>query len=228
MVTNIGFYETSVGKKVVMAVSGIIFFGFVVVHILGNLHLFAGAESLNNYAAFLQGLGPFKWIVRGLLALAVIVHIVSATQVTLQSWKARPVKYAVTKYRETTYAARTMRLGGPLIGLFVIYHLLHLTTGHLHPVKSGFIHTAGQIPNVYNNVVFGFQNPYASGVYIAAMLLIGLHLYHGLWSMFQSVGLSHPKWNIYRQWFAVLFALFVTAAGISLPVAVLTGFVVPV
>jgi succinate dehydrogenase / fumarate reductase cytochrome b subunit len=103
-----------------------------------------------------------------------------------------------------------------------------LTTGHLHPVKSGFIHTAGQIPNVYNNVVLGFQNPYASGVYIAAMLLIGLHLYHGLWSMFQSVGLSHPKWNIYRQWFAVVFALFVTAAGISLPVAVLTGFVVPV
>ncbi len=222
------FYGTSVGKKVVMAASGVIFFGFVVVHILGNLQIFKGPDALNEYAAFLQGLGTFKWFVRILLGLSIIIHIVSATQVTLQSWAARPVKYAVTKYKETTYAARTMRIGGPLIGLFVIYHLLHLTTGQLHPVKEGFIHTAGTIPNVYNNVVFGFQDYLVSGIYIFTMILIGLHLYHGLWSMLQSVGMSHKKWNYLRKWFAVAFALFIAVAGISIPVAVLTGFLTPV
>lgn len=211
-----------------MAASGFIVFGFVVVHILGNLQLFLGADALNQYAAFLQGLGPVKWTVRVLLALSVLVHMVSATQVTLQSWAARPEKYAVQRFQETTYAARTMRVGGPIIGLFVIYHLMHFTTGHCHPVKDGFVENSEGMLNVYNNVVFGFQDPLASVVYIVTMIFIGLHLYHGLWSMMQSVGLNHKKYNHWRKVFAVLFALFVAGAGISLPVAVLSGWVVPV
>lgn len=227
MTTNTTFLATSVGKKVVMAVSGFIVFGFVVVHILGNLQLFLGPEKLNSYAAFLQGLGPIKWAIRGFLAASVVVHIVSAAQVTLQSWRARPTGYVVKRFRETNYAARTMRVGGPLIGLFVAYHLLHFTTGHCHPVKAGFSPDENGILNVYNTVIWGFQDPLASGIYIVTMVLIGLHLYHGLWSMMQSVGLNHHKWNHLRKGFAVLFAVFVAGAGISLPVAALSGWVMP-
>ena len=228
MEKQLTFFESSVGKKVVMATTGFIIFGFVVVHILGNLQLFNGPEALNSYAAFLQGLGPIKWTVRGVLALCVVLHLISAVQVTLQSWRARPQRYMVHKYQKTSYAARTMWLGGPIIGLFVVYHLLHLTTGQLHPAQEGFAPDAEGVVNVYNNVVYGFQAPLASAIYIITMVLIGLHLYHGLWSMMQSVGASHPRYNRWRKAFAVLFALFIAGAGISLPVAVLSGFVTPV
>jgi succinate dehydrogenase / fumarate reductase, cytochrome b subunit len=228
MANNITFLETSVGKKVLMAVTGFIVFGFVVGHILGNLQLFMGPEKLNAYAAFLQGSGPLKWSVRIVLAVSVVVHMVSAAQVTLQNWRARPTGYAVKTFQKTTYAARTMWLGGPIIALFVVYHLLHLTTGDVHPAPAGFEPDAEGIINVYNNVVLGFQRPLASGIYILTMVLIGLHLHHGLWSMLQSVGLNHPKYNPLRKAFAVAFALFIAGAGISLPVAVLSGFITPV
>jgi len=226
MSTTRTFLKTSVGRKVVMAASGVIVFGFIVVHILGNLQLFAGPEALNRYAAFLQGLGPLKWAVRALLAASAAVHIVTAVQLTVQNWQARPRRYATIRYRATDYAARTMWIGGPIIGLFVIWHLLHLTTGHCHPAGQ-FAADSNGIINVYNSVVIGFMDPAAAAVYILAMLLVGLHLYHGLWSMMQSIGLNHPGWNHWRRWFAVLFAAFVALAGISLPVAVLTGFVTP-
>lgn len=228
MADNIAFLETSVGKKVLMATTGFIVFGFVVGHILGNLQLFMGPDRLNAYAAFLQGSGVLKWSVRIVLGLSVVVHIISAAQVTLQNWRARPTKYAVQKFQKTTYAARTMWLGGPIIALFVVYHLLHLTTGDVHPVPAGFTPGPDGVINVYNNVVFGFQSPLSSGIYIFTMVLIGLHLYHGLWSMMQSVGLNHPKYNPLRKGFAVVFALLVAGAGISLPVAVLSGLVTPV
>jgi succinate dehydrogenase / fumarate reductase cytochrome b subunit len=210
---NITFYSTSVGKKVVMAVSGVIVFGFVVVHMIGNLQVFMGPEKLNKYAEFLQSLGAFLWVFRALMVLAIFLHIIAATQVTLQSWAARPKLYRMHRMRETTYAARTMWWGGPLILLFVVYHLMHLTFGNVH---EGFTE------NVYNNVVLGFQVPWVSGVYIAAMILLGL------WSMFQSVGLNHPKWNHWRKGFAILFGLTVAVGNISMPVLVLAGVVKPV
>ena len=214
--SKIGFYATSIGKKVVMAITGFIAFGFVIAHILGNLQIFSGPEKLNNYAEFLQSLGSFLWIFRLVLVISAILHIVAATQVTLQSWKARPVRYKAHRMKETTYAARTMRWGGPIIGLFVVYHLLHFTFGTVHPEFSA---------NVYNNIVIGFQNLWVSIIYIAALLFLGLHLYHGVWSMFQSVGAAHPKWNVWRRALAILFALSITGAGISIPVAVLVGAV---
>jgi len=216
-----------------MAVTGLIAFGFVVVHMLGNLQIFLGPEKLNAYAAFLQGLGSFKWVFRAVICFSIAVHMLAAAQVTLQSWSARPRKYAVQRYRETTWAARTLRIGGPAIILFAIYHLLHFTTGHAHHDPAGFEPTFAladgeMVPNVFNNVVHGFQIWWVALIYIAAMLLVGLHLYHGVWSMLQTVGLNHPKWNGWRRVFAVLFALFVTGAGVSMPVAVLAGLVKPV
>jgi succinate dehydrogenase / fumarate reductase cytochrome b subunit len=214
------FYSTSVGKKVVMALSGIIVFGFVVVHAIGNLQIYLGPERLNGYAAFLHGLGPVLWAFRAVLLLATVIHIVSATQVTLQSWGARPVGYRLRRNRETTYAARTMRWGGPLIGAFVVYHILHLTTGSAHP---GF-----DPSNVYNNVIHGFQVPWVSGMYIALMLAVGLHLYHGFFSMLQTLGAAHEKYNGLRRVLAVLLALLVTGVNVSIPASVLCGCLIPV
>jgi succinate dehydrogenase / fumarate reductase cytochrome b subunit len=222
------FYRTAVGKKVVMAITGFITFGFVAVHVLGNLQLFLGPERLNKYAEFLQGLGGMLWALRAVMLISVVLHIWSATQVTLQSWAARPQGYAVHRLRETTYAARTMRWGGPIIALFVIFHLLHFTTGQLHPTPEAFHPAAGAAVNVFNNVVTGFQVPWAAAIYMVAMVLIGLHLYHGVWSMLQTIGASCPKWNAWRRRFALAFALFVTFGGLSIPTAVLAGLVVPV
>lgn len=217
------FYGTSVGKKVVMAVTGFIVFGFVTVHMLGNLQLFLGPEKLNAYARFLKSSPAVLWAFRGTLLLAVALHILSATQVTLQSWAARPEGYAVQRFRETTYAARTMRWGGPIIALFVVYHLLHFTTGQLHPTAPQFVAT-----DVYNNVVHGFQVPWAAAVYLVAVAMVGLHLYHGVWSMLQTVGAAHPRYNRWRRVLAVTFALLVTGGMMAVPISVLAGWVRPV
>ena len=213
------FYSTSVGKKVVMAVTGVLAFSFVVIHMIGNMQVFVSASAINRYARFLHDLGPGLWVFRILMAVIILVHMIAATQVTLQNMNARPNRYARTKYRETSYAARTMWLGGPIIALFVIYHLMHLTFGTAHTSFSD---------NVYNNVVFGFQVPWVSAIYIVAMLLLGLHLSHGLWSMFQSMGLNHPKWNRARRIFAYLFGLGIAIGNISIPVSILAGIVRPV
>jgi succinate dehydrogenase / fumarate reductase cytochrome b subunit len=214
------FYGTSVGKKVVMAVTGFIVFGFITVHMLGNLQIFLGPAKLNGYAHFLKSSAAFLWGFRGVMILAAVLHILSATQVTLQSWAARPQGYAVQRYRETTYAARTMRWGGPIIGLFVVYHLLHFTTGQLHQSAPNFNGT-----DVYNNVVTGFQVPWVSAVYLVAVAMVGLHLYHGVWSMLQTLGAAHPRYNRWRRVFAVLFALAVTGGMMAVPISVLAGWV---
>jgi len=219
----LGFYGTSVGKKVVMAVTGFIVFGFVFVHMLGNLQIFLGPDKINGYAAFLKSSQAFLWAFRGTLLLAVILHILSATLLTLQSWAARPEGYAVRKYRESTYAARTMRWGGPNIALFVIYHLLHFTTGQLHPTAPSFDGHA-----VYNNVVLGFQVWWVAAVYIVAVSFVGLHLYHGVWSLLQTLGAAHPKYNRWRRVFAVVFAEVVWAGMVAVPLAVQAGMIKPV
>jgi succinate dehydrogenase / fumarate reductase cytochrome b subunit len=219
----LSFYGTSVGKKVVMAVSGVIVFGFVVVHMLGNLQVFLGPAKLNAYAALLKSSNAFLWAFRSTLLVAVALHILSATQLTLQSWAARPQGYAVQKFRETTYAARTMRWGGPIIALFVVFHILHLTTGQLHPTAPAF-----DAHDVYNNVVYGFQVPWTSAAYMVAVSFVALHLYHGVWSMLQTLGAAHPKYNRWRKVFAVVFAELVWAGMMAVPIAVLAGIVTPV
>jgi succinate dehydrogenase / fumarate reductase cytochrome b subunit len=186
---------------------------------VGNLQVFQGAEKLNAYADFLHSMGGFLWVFRLVMAFAIILHIISATLVTLQNIQARPQRYKVQRYRTSTYAARTMWIGGPLIACFVIYHLLHLTVGSVHP---------GFTENVYNNVVFGFRVWWISLFYIAIMAVLGLHLFHGLSSMFKSVGAVHPKWKGWMQAFAVAFSLAIAVGNISIPVSVLIGIVNPV
>jgi succinate dehydrogenase / fumarate reductase cytochrome b subunit len=208
---------SSIGKKAVMAVTGILLVGFVFLHMLGNLQVFLGPKAMNDYAAFLREFlhGQGLWIARGGLLVAVALHVWAATSLTLANLAARPVGYRAVQHQESTYASRTMVWGGPLLLLFILYHLAHLTTGHAHP---RFIDG-----DAYRNLVVGLQNPWASAFYVLAMLALGLHLYHGVWSMLQSLGLSHPRWNPARRALASLVAGSVVAGNLAIVVAVFTG-----
>ncbi len=220
----VDFYRSPLAKKAVMAVTGVMLFGFVIGHMAGNAKMYLGAEVFNHYAeglrtlgAPLLGHGQALWIARiGLLG-AVLLHIWSAWQLTLLNRRARPTAYVRRDLINATYASRTMRWGGVIILLFVVYHLLHLTFGSVHPsFEQG---------NPYHNVVSGLQNPWVSAFYIVANLALAFHLYHGLWSMFQSLGWNHPSYKSARRIFASVFAVLVAAGNISFPLAVLAGIV---
>lgn len=218
------FYSTTVGKKLVMAVTGLILALFVLGHMVGNLQIYQGPEKLNHYAQLLRVSMPLLWTVRMVLLLAVILHFVAALQVTLQNWRSRPQKYAVSAYQEADIASRTMIWGGLVIAAFVFYHLLHLTFGVTHP-DYRHLEAAPQVADVYHNVVTGFQVPLVSLFYIVANIFLALHLYHGMWSWFQTLGFSHPKYNRARRVFATVYAVIIAVGNISIPVSVLAGWV---
>ncbi|MCU0233453.1 MAG: succinate dehydrogenase cytochrome b subunit [Thermoanaerobaculales bacterium] len=208
---------STLGKKVLMAVTGIILFGFVLGHMLGNQQIYLGAERLNHYAELLQANQALLWAVRSVLLFCVAVHIVAAVQVWLRSRAARPVRYRVFRPPAVDYAARTMVWSGPIIALFIIFHLLDLTVGSAHP---NYIRG-----DVYHNVIASFSQPVVALVYVAANLLLAFHLYHGLWSLFQTIGWDHPRFGFVRRAVAVLFAVLIGAGNIAIPLAVLTGVV---
>ncbi|HLI26318.1 MAG TPA: succinate dehydrogenase cytochrome b subunit [Chloroflexota bacterium] len=224
MVGTLALYHTSVGKKILMAVTGLVLFGFVFLHMVGNLKIYFGREEINTYSEFLRVVGyplvPHEyalWAARLVLLACVALHIWAAYEVSRQDLAARPVGYAQRKYLAATYASRTMRWSGVIIGLFVVYHLLHYTTGTLHPRF---------VPgDVYGNMVIGFQNPLASAVYIVAMIFLGLHLYHGVWSMAQTLGWRSRRSDRLWRGFASLMAVGITLGYISIPIAVLLGLV---
>jgi succinate dehydrogenase / fumarate reductase cytochrome b subunit len=209
------FFTSTVGRKVVMAVTGVILFGFVVGHLAGNLLVYQGPEALNAYADGLRRFPAALWGARAVLLLAVLLHIWAAVALTVANKKARPQGYSGRKDRAATYASRTMVWSGPLLALFIFYHLAHLTFGGPHP---DFVHG-----DVYHNFITGFQSPVVAGIYILSMLALGLHLYHGLYSMTQSVGLNHPRINSGRRIVAGVFTAAIVAGNISMPVAVLAG-----
>ncbi len=213
------FLASTVGMKMVMAVTGVVLFAFVIAHMIGNLQVFLGEEALDHYAVFLRTFlhGMGLWIARFVLLTCAVLHVWSATALTLGSWKARPTRYRVTAHRESTYASRTMRWGGVIVGAFIVYHLMHLTFGNVHP---DFIEG-----KVYHNVITGFRVWPVSLFYIVAQVALGFHLYHGGWSMLQTLGLSHPRWNRLRFAASLTFTLLVAGGNILIPVAVLAGWV---
>jgi len=211
-----------VGKKMLMAVSGLILFLFVIGHLLGNLKVFEGAEKFNAYAEGLRtvgapffGRGVLLWITRVVLVAAVLVHVWAAWEVTRSSWRARSVGYRSLEAHETTYAARTMRWGGVLLVLYVAYHLLDLTFGRVNP--------AYEPGNVYHNLLASFRVWPVASAYIVAMLVLGLHLYHGLWSALQTLGLNRAPSIHWRRGLAALIAWVIAGGYITIPVAVLAG-----
>jgi succinate dehydrogenase / fumarate reductase, cytochrome b subunit len=216
-------WGSTVGKKIAMATTGVILIGFVVGHMIGNLKVYQGPEVFNHYAEGLRSFGsPFfghnqlLWLIRLVLLASVLVHIAAATLLTLQSRKARTVGYR--KYDNDlvfSYASRTMVWGGLIILAFIVYHIMHLTLGTVHP---DFVHG-----NAYHNFVAGFRSVPVSLAYIAAMIPLGFHLYHGFWSMLQTLGASNPQYNRYRRPVAAFIAVIVVLGNISFPIAVLSG-----
>lgn len=224
MARTTGFYDTTVGKKITMAVAGIVLYGFVLGHMVGNLKVYQGREAFNHYAEGLRTFGaPFfghaqvLWLVRLALLAAVAVHIVAAFQLWRKSRAARRVQYTKFDALTFSFASRTMAWGGVAILAFVIYHLMHLTFGNVHP---------DFIPgDAYHNFVTGFQSVPVSVAYVIAMIPLGFHLYHGFWSVFQTLGASNPAYNRWRRPLAAIIAVAIIVANISFPIAVLTGVV---
>ncbi|MBI2838178.1 MAG: succinate dehydrogenase cytochrome b subunit [Acidobacteria bacterium] len=211
------YYSTTIGKKFVMAATGIILLGFVLVHMVGNLQIYQGQAKINHYSELLHAHGGLLWLARIVLLSCVLAHIVAAVQITIRNWQSRPVGYRKRGDLGVDYSARTMVWSGPIIAAFVVYHLLHLTVGSAHP---SFI-----AADVYHNLVEGFRVVPVSVFYIIANLLLGMHLYHGIWSLFQTVGWEHPRFNAARRGLSTLLAVVIAAGNISIPVAVLTGVI---
>ena len=213
------FYRTAIGKKVVMAVTGLIGIGFVLGHMAGNLLAFAGAEELNAYAHFLQSTGALLWILRFTLIAAVVLHIVAAVQLTIQNRSARPDGYAKREPQVSTWAARTMRWGGALLVVFIVLHILHFTTGDWKPSGS-FVKE-----DVYGNIVASFRIWWVTLFYVISMIALGLHLYHGAWSSVRSLGLSQPSGNPLQRTVAFGVALILWLGFTAVPVAVFVGLI---
>jgi succinate dehydrogenase / fumarate reductase cytochrome b subunit len=217
------FYEAPIGKKVIMAITGVILFGYVVAHLLGNLQIYGDPQQINKYAAFLHNPANagLLWIARTALLVAVIMHIVASIQLWKLKSDARPVAYVKKDDAAATYASRTMMWSGPIVAAFVIFHVLHLTVGAVLPLQE----IGPNEPNVRANVIAGFLNPAVSAFYILAMILLCMHLYHGLWSMFQSLGFSHPRYTPRLKKGAAIFAILIAIGNCSIPIAVMAGLV---
>jgi succinate dehydrogenase / fumarate reductase cytochrome b subunit len=218
-------YSTAVGKKYVMAITGIALMGYVLAHMIGNLKMFLGAKEINDYGEFLRALlvplaphGVTLWMLRLALIAAAVLHIHAAYSLTVLNRQARSVKYQSERdYQAANFASRTMRWTGIIVLLFLFWHLADLTWGWANP---GYVRG-----DVYRNVVASFSRVPVAILYIVANIALGVHLYHGAWSLFQSMGWNSPRFNKWRRWFSIGFATLITVGNVSFPVAVLAGVV---
>ena len=213
----VAIYRSSIGKKAIMAITGMIGIGFVIGHMIGNLQMFQGPEKLNAYAETLRAYPALLYFARFVLIGAVILHIIAAYQLTRMSWSGRDSGYDKWKPVGSDYASRTMRWSGPILLLFIIYHLLDFTFG---PTNPAFVPG-----DVYHNVIASFSVWWVTAFYIVSMLALGLHMYHGIWSMFQSLGLNDPKYNQYWKNLSVIITAVVVIGNIVMPLAVFLEFV---
>lgn len=220
---------TAVGKKAGVAVTGIILYGFVVMHMIGNLKAFKGVDSesgihkLDLYGEWLREMGApmfghseALWLTRIVLLLALLTHLSLVFCLTMRNRAARPIGYQVNHYGASTISSRTMAISGLGILTFLIYHIFHLTIGSVH--YQGFVEGA-----VYHNIVTTFQQPLIVGVYVGAVLLLGFHLYHGVWSLFQTLGLTNSSVNCKYKLLATISALAVAGGFAAVPLSVLFG-----
>lgn len=211
-------WSSALGKKIVMAVTGLILVGFTVVHMIGNLQVFLGPERINAYGHLLHGpLAEVTWAIRFVLLVSVILHFVAAYQLTRMRQRARPVGYAEQELQTATFASRTIRWGGVLLLVFIVYHLLDMTTGTVHP---------DFVPgDVYHNLAVGMSRPLVATFYLVAMVALGLHLYHGLWSSPRTLGAAPPTEAPMKRILALALALIVAVGFAIVPLAVLLGLV---
>lgn len=219
----IRLFSTSIGRKLVLAVTGLMLLGFLMAHMLGNMSLFQGPEALNAYAAWLQG-HPALWVMRSGLALVFGIHVYVAIQLAFENRAARPTRYAASQVFQRSWASRYMVFSGLLVISFVIYHLLHFTFGAISAEGFAAVDASGR-HDVYGMIVSSFRNPWICGGYVLAMNLVGLHLFHGARSLFQTVGVNHDSYNgMILVVNLSLVALFVVG-NCSIPILVYTGVI---
>ncbi len=220
-------YRSTIGKKAIMAVTGLLLVGFVIVHMLGNLQVFIGSDKMNGYAAFLKSTGELLWVARLGLFVALVLHVWMAWQLTQMMRRARPVDYETRRPQVSTVASRTMRWGGVLLLAFIVFHILHFTTGTIFFAASSpdaqyraFSHT-----DVYGNIISAFRTPWVVAVYVVSMLFLMLHLFHGAWSSVRTLGLTKPSNHPLERRVATVVAVAVWLGFSVIPVAVLFGVI---
>jgi succinate dehydrogenase / fumarate reductase, cytochrome b subunit len=206
------FYRSTIGKKVIMAVTGLLLVGFVIGHMLGHLQVFQSAEKYNDYAHFLQSLGGLLWLARIGLLVAAVLHVVCAVQLTRRKRAARRVAYEKWEPQVSTFASRTIRWGGLLLAVFIIFHILHFTTLSLFPEYERL--------TVYNRMIVAFRQPVILVFYVLAMLGLGLHLYHGTWSAMRTLGLTRASANPLQRKIPAAIAAIVTLGFLVVPLAI--------
>ncbi|HKB40785.1 MAG TPA: succinate dehydrogenase cytochrome b subunit [Gemmataceae bacterium] len=220
-------FRSSIGRKALMAVTGLGLLGFVIVHMIGNFQVYEGPDALNAYAKMLREMPALLWVARLTLLLLFVAHIYLGITLYRENRAARPVGYVRFQYDQATIATRTMLLSGLVILAFVIFHLLHFTLGAVQPENFAGRHHFDHLgrPDVYAMVVRGFRNPVITISYVVAQLFLGLHLYHAVPSMFQSVGLKHPRYNPLIEKLGLIVALIIVIGNISMPLSILFGII---
>lgn len=218
------FAKSSIGAKILMALTGLILFGFVLTHMLGNLQIFLGQEPYNAYANFLKTSPELLWPARLTLLAAVLLHIASGLRLSALNSAARPHAYQQKSFTRATLTSRTMVYSGGLLLAFIVYHLLHFTLGVTNPEHFHLTDAKGR-HDVYSMFILGFQNPAIAGSYIVAMVFLGLHLEHGVSSLFQSLGINHPRFNGFIHSLGPVFAIIIFLGNISMPIAVQAGWI---
>ncbi len=209
--------NSSIGLKITMALTGVILSGFVLVHMLGNLQVYQGAEALDAYGKLLRKEPALLWTFRLVLLSAVGLHVWAYIALTRKNLQARPHAYHARKYKESSFASRWMTITGPLILAFIIYHILHLTIGW------NMVHPDFQEGAVYHNLVSGLRG-IVGVIYVVAMIALAFHLWHGVWSMFQTLGAPEDRYRSLGRRFATIFTILVTLGFATVPLAVLSGF----
>jgi succinate dehydrogenase / fumarate reductase, cytochrome b subunit len=210
-------WRSSIGLKIAMAVTGVILSGFVLVHMLGNLQVFQGEKALDDYAKLLRVEPAFLWLARLVLLGSVVLHIAAWLMLLGRNQQARPVAYSKVSHRESSFASRSMHWTGPLLLAFIVYHILHMTTGTAHPdFQEG---------GAYHNLVTGLRVVPVAIIYVLAMVALGFHLWHGVWSLFQTLGAEQARYQSLGRRTATVFTLVVVLGFIAVPLAIVGGFV---
>jgi len=221
------FTRSSIGKKIIVAATGVILIGFIVGHLLGNLQIFFGPEYINSYAEKLRALGVFLWVIRIFLLVTVLLHIYFTIRLAIDNRRARPVAYAKKEHVKATFASRSMALSGLVLLAFIFYHIAHFTVQVADPRFALLKADPLNRHDVYSMMIYGFQSPIISGFYVLAMFLLALHLSHGSSSFFQSLGLNDKKLAPKLARWGRVFAWAIFVGYISMPLAVLFGILKP-